>query len=183
MAAIDDFKTRIRPVLMHEAAHSVVGHRLGLPTGDIQIELDEGGASGSSQVDLRMHFSDIEEIIEYLPKRCVMLYAGCIAQSFDEQGYDETACDFCSKSNGANDEAKARENLRLYCNISFGTDKNYDTRMRMAEDGWRDEALRLVNLHKAEIDKLADALLGYVDKYDLSITMTEADITALRGGP
>ncbi len=169
----------LRKVSRHEAGHSVVGRALGLRTYDIIVEFDPGGASGGSEVDLQMEVGSLDDLREHLRKRAIMLYAGCIAQSFDEKGHDETASDNCWKSNGSNDAAKAREVLRLWGNVSFGAAADYHDRLTAAEVQWRAEAVSLVVAHRADIERLVEALFAKADEDAMEIRMTGPEIATL----
>lgn len=111
----------VTPLARHEAGHYVIARILGFSAGALSLVMldHHGGHKGCSEFNPTRALVTIDDIVNYSEDRTQVLYAGALAQSLSNGKIDEAVAIKVLSEGGANDFAKARENIRLIRNIRF----------------------------------------------------------------
>jgi len=116
----------VRSIARHEAAHWIIGRRLGASVGAITMNLVHEPGTSSVRVDCHAAMDRIAstktvpEIEEYLRRRVRVLMVGAIAQLPIDTSATIPATMEIWKNEGADDYAKIREFCQLLRNIQYG---------------------------------------------------------------
>jgi hypothetical protein len=71
---LNELRKQAADVARHEAGHYIAARRLGFKTGRIYVAAGVlGGANGGSEIELMTPLTTLEEVADYLERRCQVL--------------------------------------------------------------------------------------------------------------
>lgn len=174
---------RIRRICTHETGHYVVGRELSFKTHGIEIQIQyPQGHLGQAGIDLwTPNISSLGELKDYLERRIKVLYAGAIAESFDDDAnYDsEYALNEWTSGGSINDYAKIRELVQVFRNISYPDTSNeskVQEELTQIADPLINETLAIVERHFESIRRISDRLFSKVEFYSGKYDLGESEI-------
>jgi hypothetical protein len=105
----------------HEAAHHVIARIFGLGVGEISVTITDsrGGHIAGHKTTLATPVTTVDQIVDYLEKRVIVLYSGSLGESLTNGKINnELALATLRDGGGRNDYDKARELIQLMRNIT-----------------------------------------------------------------
>jgi hypothetical protein len=175
----------VRQIALHEAGHYVVGRVVRFMMGDIELRFDDsqGHHHGTTTIYLYENLRGREEVLDYLRRRVMQLYAGVWAQSLTEGGdVDEgEAYSFCVRG-GLNDERLAREHMFTIRNLLHAIPHSRKECENQHDDIyfplWK-ESGDLVKQYAKIIIAIADFSRTLVKEFGTTYTIKAVDIEAI----
>lgn len=170
-------KERLIKVAQHEASHYIIAKILGFKTGVINIEVTDmyEGHTAGAEIYLSKELKSLEQTIEYIENRIIVLYSGVLGESFTSGKVDNNyALDELYKG-GKSDFDKCRELLQILNNIKFPDVRNElkaNQNLDEINNKLWNRAIELVEREHLLIKDLGNRMaseLQYVsDKFELS---------------
>ena len=168
-------------VCRHEAGHYVVGSFFGFQMNGCQIQMTDhlGAYDGGCTIVLATPISNLVEALAYLNNRCIILFAGALAQALKgNKIQSEEALDIIQGMEGRSDFAKARELFQIYRNIKYPNTASDDEANKqlegLSQTLWR-EASEAVEKNADKIYKLAAVLSAPIKGVGLEYRFSKAE--------
>jgi len=192
-ATSNALRDRALRVALHEFGHYVAARTLGFRTGEVTIQLhfELGGIAhrGGAKIELAHQLDTTTDVIDYLKKRVVILYAGAVAETLNQHGVVDQRYAvqiLHTAGQGAEqDHAKARELLHILRSICHPTTDVVDNVTIQSEldalngDLWL-RAVGLVEVNAGTISSLARNLAGRTNRPGVLVRF---DALELEGHP
>ncbi|MCR4313473.1 MAG: hypothetical protein NUV58_04450 [Candidatus Roizmanbacteria bacterium] len=177
-------RSHITRIGQHEVGHYIVARILGFQAGDISLTITDlvGGHIAGSEIELAMGLTTVESIIDYLENRVIVLYAGALAESLTKGRVDNKAAESIRLDGGKDDDAKARELIRLLRNIKFSDAQTEDEIQKglycICDKLW-DQAANIVKKDHEIIEGLGSRLASEITHTGKTFILTEGEIKSL----
>jgi hypothetical protein len=173
--AVTDQRWYLEEIARHEFAHIVVGKVCGFRTGAVTLVLNspDGSHQGTSEIFLCRGTSSIDEVVDYLERRMMVLLAGAIAEPANADLRRTDAYTLVRNDGPSSDFQKVLELLRIYMNIRKVASEP------ISETLLRSMILRtsaVVEENYEVIDALAKRFADGISFYGQRIGWTESDI-------
>lgn len=141
----------------HEFGHYIAARTLGFETNGVTFTITgiPEGHSGECVITLSKKLTSIEDTVEYIENRIIILYAGSLAESIsignDKKVDHAYARKELLEGGAVNDHAKVRELLRILHNLTSSTELHKEATRKQELNDISDELwIRAVKIVEKE---------------------------------
>lgn len=172
-------------VTRHEAGHYIAGRVLGFRMSGLEVMLRErGGYSGGANIHLCEDLSGDADVLDYLERRVMVLYAGAMAEALCPGTgiIDNDKVLQYSKDGSAGDLVKVLELVNLMRNLKHGlepSDVEYNAQLAAINNEMWNKSADLVMANHELIEGLASRMAGEVKAIGVPFKLDEATINAM----
>ena len=172
-----------KPIAMHEFGHHVIARLYGFRVGDVNLEITRGGGhNGQAAIYPATDINKLEDAIDYLEKRVIVLLAGAAAQSInfgkvDTEDFDEILC-----TTASSDYAKIKELLHMLRSIIHtmcDDDAVMQAELTAIEEDLKARCISIVEELHFIIEEAALELTLKIKNYDQVSNITLIEINSL----
>jgi len=158
----------------HEAGHCIIAKKLGFKTEGLTLLLEDtyGAHIGKAMIKLFEPCSTIDELIDYLNRRIIVLFSGVIAENIIDGKIDNAQAIESLQKNGVNDYAKASELIHILNNLTLVNPKNTQDNL------WR-ESIDLVEQNYNVITDVAKSFADEILETQTEYTFDEDTIQSI----
>jgi hypothetical protein len=175
----------LRHVTRHEAGHYIVGRVLGFRMNGLNVMLRErGGYSGGAKIQLGEDLSGDDDVLDYLERRVMVLYAGALSEALGAgNGVIDNEKALQSSQDGSfGDKVKVVELLNLIRNIRHdleSTDSAYEKQLAAIDIEMWNKSATLVTENHELIEDLASRMASEVKAIGVLFELDEETINAM----